>query len=319
MITKKQTNLNQRKLKRTIFVATLMLWPVAHYLVFWLYVNLQTVVLSFQRFNVYTGKFEWYGLNNYIMQWQDVYLGKNTQMHNALLNSFNVWGINAIILPLAVIASYTFHKKIPCEKFFRVIFYLPHMISVTTLTLCYRYLFENNAYTFIGPLAGMFNSFGLSLDWWNVVDPSKVIWPLIYGYHIWFGLGANVILISGAMNRIPREVTEAAKLDGIGFWQELFCITIPMVMPTIGTFLLTSLTGVMSYGMIPMLLIGPTTNGGSNGQAYTMGWYMFNVAKAGDSQLAAATAIGIIFSVFMFPVVILARKLINKLTPDVEY
>ncbi len=315
---KKQASINDRKRKRTIFVIALMAFPIAHYLVFWLYVNLQTIMISFRTLDVYTGGFN-YGLSNFVTQWQDVFVGKNETMHNALINSFNVWGINAIILPLAVIASYAFHKKIPCEKFFRVIFYMPHMISVTTLTLCFRYLFENNS-VIVGPIAYIFNQMGVVKDWWNVVDKSDVVWPLIYLYHIWFGLGANVILISGAMNRIPREVVEAGKLDGVGFWRELATVTIPLVMPTIGTFLLTSLTGVMSYGMIPMLLLGPTTNGGSYGQAFTMGWFMFNVAKGGsETQLEAATAIGVIFSVFMIPVVVIARKIINKLTPDVQY
>ena len=318
-MSKRRTSMSRMKTKQLIFIATLMALPVIHYLVFWVYVNAQTIALSFQRFNIYTGKFEWYGLRNYIVQWQDVYMGKNVQMHNALLNSFNVWGINAIILPLAIIVSYAFYKNIPGERIFRVVLYMPHMISVTALTLCYRYLFENNANTFIGPMAAVFNSFGLNIDWWNVVDKSNVIWPLIYAYHIWFGLGSNIILISSAMNRIPKEICDAGKLDGLGFWRELVSVTIPLVMPTVGTFILTSLTGVMSYGMVPMLLIGAETNGGSYGQAYAMGWYMFNVAKAGDAQLAAATAIGIIFSVFMMPLVVIVRKLINKKTADVQY
>ena len=302
-----------------LFVAALMIFPIAHYLVFWLYVNIQTIMISFRTLDVYTGEFH-YGFTNIVTQWKDVFMGENETMHNALINSFNVWGINAIILPLAIISSYAFHKRIPCEKFFRVLFYMPHMLSVTTLTLCFRYLFENIESVMVGPVAHLFNLMGVNKDWWNVVDKSNVIWPLIYLYHLWFGMGSNVILISGAMNRIPRETEEAGKLDGLGFWRELVTVTIPLVMPTIGTFLLTSLTGVLSYGMIPMLLLGPTTNGGSYGQAYTMGWFMFNVAKGGSElQLEAATAIGVIFSAFMIPVVIIVRKLIEKITPDVQY
>jgi len=316
---KEKSTLNQRKVNKVIFIATLMALPIAHYLVFWLYVNIQTVWLSFQRWNVYTGEYEFYWFTNYITQWKDVYMGGDVVMHRAFLNGFNVWGINAILIPLAIFVSYTFHKRVPGEKAFRVIFYIPHMISVTTLTLCFRYMFTNSVSTFVGPAAQLFNALGLKIDWWDVINPSKVVWPLLYSYSILFGLGTNVILMSGAMNRIPKEVIEAGKLDGIGFWRELFNVTIPLTMPTISTFILSGLTGVMGYGLVPMLLV-QSGQGGSYGQAYTMGWFMFEAAKSGDNaKIIASTAIGVIFSCFMMPLVMLVRWILNKLTPDVQY
>ncbi len=61
-------------------------------------------------------------------------------------------------------------------------------------------------------------------------------------YCVWVGIGFNVVLLGGAMGRIPDDLIEYGNLEGIGLTTELFRVVIPMVWPTIGTLLVTGTT-----------------------------------------------------------------------------
>lgn len=304
-----------KKFKKTGFLIVLFGLPLAQYLVFWLYVNVQTIALSFQRFNVFEGKMEFVWFENYIRYGES--LLKNPTMLNAFKNTFHSLWINLIILPIAVVVSYAFSKKVPGERFFRVAFYLPSMVSIVVLTLCFKYMFNNNPSVFVGPMASILKGLGIDFAGWDASEAPNTVWTLVYLYCIWAGLGTNVIMMSGALNRIPRSIIEQAKLDGVGFWRELICIDVPLIMPTVSTFILTGVMSVFGFYLAPMLLSGSQ---GVEGAVYTIPWYIFEMAQSGaESDLITVTTIGMIFSLIMLPIIILTKVITDKLTPDVSF
>lgn len=303
--------------KEIAFYISLVFWALLHWAVFWLYVNGQTIALTFQKFNGETFSMAWF--DNYVRLIPRVFFGGDTTMFNAFKNSFHSIAINLIILPLAVIISYAFYKKIPCQTFFRVIFYLPNMISMVVLTMCFRFMFYNSEFVFIGPIAAVFNKLGFNVDWLDVVNESHTIWPLIYTYCIWSGLGANVILICGNMQRIPQDLADYCKIDGVGFWRELFTIVVPLIMPTLTVFFMNTLMSVFGFTYAPMFIVGDAA-GGAQGQAYTLGWYIFNqVASGSTMNLIDAATIGISWSLFMIPFIFLFKWFLDKITPEVYF
>ena len=88
------------------FYISLVAYALIHWAVFWLYVNGQTIVLTFQKFNGESYSFAWF--DNYARLIPRVFFGGDVTMFNAFKNSFHSIGINVIILPLAVIVSYAF-------------------------------------------------------------------------------------------------------------------------------------------------------------------------------------------------------------------
>lgn len=312
-----------KKFRQTGFLIALFALPLAQYLVFWLYVNVQTIAVSFTEYTLDGSNFP--TLANYIRLAQT--LPKNPEMMNAFKNTFHSLWINLIILPIAIVVSYAFFKKVPGENFFRVAFYLPSMVSIVVLTLCFKYMFNNNE-SFVGPMARVLNKlcewsnklFGSNLRFmgWDSQEAPATVWTLTYLYCLWAGLGTNVIMMSGALNRIPRSIVEQAKLDGVGFWRELVQIAIPLIMPTVSTFILTGLMSVFSFYLQPMLLSSGAT--GADGAVYTIPWYIFNNASKGDTDsLVNVTTIGMMFSMIMLPFIILTKVLTDKLTPDVSF
>ena len=131
-------------------------------------------------------------------------------------------------------------------------------------------------------------------------------------------MGTNVILMNSAMLRIPSSVVESARIDGCGYFKELLYITIPLIMPTITTWITVIMTGCLGFFMQPMLIGGAP----DNGKTMTIPWLIFNAAAKGDANrnaLIGAATNGVILSLFVMPFVFIARFLCNKFTPEVEF
>lgn len=311
-----------RKLKRRkkrneyLFVVSLIAWPVIHFLMFWLYVNIESFMRIFQTYSPIRGEYVWSGVDDLVRTFQQMVLGENEIMNRAMWNSvFSIIPGLFIILPLAFITAYAFYKHVPGERLFRVLFYLPSMISIVVLTMCYKYLFDPT----FGSIRLLFeNLFGVDWQWLTPSTDNPLVWPLIYLYCVWAGLGSNVILMSGAMQRIPKEIAESAKLEGIGFWREAWSITLPLTMTTVSNFIVLAIMGMFSFLMQPMLLT--SEGGGPEGMTLTVAMYVFVRTNSGiESQAKSAITVGILFSLLFGWVVLVAKVLLDKFTPKIEF
>ena len=126
----KRTNFFQRpKTKEGLFIALLVVIPVIHFFVFWVYVNAATIVKTFLLYHPATGEYSWHGLERYIELFREWILGINEEgvrdirvlkSYTTFWNSFRAIIINLILYPIVVTAAYAFYKKIRCEKVFRI-------------------------------------------------------------------------------------------------------------------------------------------------------------------------------------------------------
>lgn len=304
-----------RKVRQAWFLTALVIVPLINFAIFWVFVNFKTIILTFHRHNKITGEMDYIGFERYVSVFKDYVLGRDPKAQLVYINSLRAIVINLIILPIAFIASYSFYKKIRFEKGFRVLFMLPSIISLVVLTMVYRYMFDID----YGPLSRLFvkwNWKNKSSDWLSPYD-SKHMWKLIYIFAIWAGLGTNVIMISGAMMRIPSDITEACLIDGVSFWREALQFVLPLVMPTIGIYFISILTSCLAFTMQPMLITG-----GTHADKYlTLGWYIYNVTNnpSSQDQLLQASTVGIVFSLLLAPLVLAARIIANKITPEVDF
>ena len=320
------SNTNQRLkkprkyFKRNLFIASLLIVPIIHFLIFWLYINVETISLAFMEWDYFSNTYKFAGIDNFVEQFR--MFKERPETMNMFKNAFRAIPINLACLVLAVIIGYAFSKHIRGEKIFRVIFYLPSMISIVIQTLCYRYMFTYNPGMLQGPAAEVLRMLGVNYNGWETAlsDPNviRTIWWLISIFCVWASAGINIILMASAMSRIPEEVIESAKLDGVGFWRELFQIHIPLIMPTISVFLINSMMAVSAFYIQPMLLTGNQTGPGS---VYnTVGWYMFNMATiAQDSDMPQISTVGFILTVAVTFLVVVVRWITDKITPDVDF
>jgi multiple sugar transport system permease protein/N-acetylglucosamine transport system permease protein len=298
--------------KRNVFIVLMLAYPIIHFLIFWVYVNFNTFILSFQRWSVGQNKEVFANFDNYARFFKTLFEGLTPHLQSAITNS--IWFLvfnNFILLPVSIVCSYLFFKKVFGHQVFRVIFFLPNIISVVILTMAFRFMFNNN----FGPVVKLLRDLGLS-SWvpkngfFGTVGLSQV---MIFVYCLWAGIGYNVLLLSGSIARLPQEVLEAGYIDGIGMWKELTSIIIPMIFPTISTLFITGSMVMFTLYLQPMLL----TSGGPNGTTYTIAYYVVDLVN--NNKLYDAAAAGIVFSIIGVPMVQLIKWGMEKITPQIEF
>ena len=162
----------RRKIGERIFIICLLISPIGHWLVFWLYTNLRTFALPFMEWDYWEAKYIFphpeglfYNFKNQIESFLLVdTTGKHLTVYTAFFNTFHSLAINLILLPIAIFIGYALSKHVPGEKIFRVIFFLPNILSTVVLCLAFRFMFEANEALFIGPGAKLLRFLGFDFD-----------------------------------------------------------------------------------------------------------------------------------------------------------
>lgn len=306
----------KRKTKEEIiFICALLAIPILHFIFFWIFINIDTISLSFQKFNQQTGKYEMCGF----FQYKSIFLEftkESSVLPRAIVNSLLVFIWNDfVIIPLSVISAYMLFKKMPLANMFKVVFFLPSIISAVVMTLVFRFMLNSS----FGILDKIMEMIGLGklipFDGW--LGDAKTAFPMILFYGLWTGIGYNIVLVTGAIARVPEEVYEAGKLDGLGLFQELWYIVIPLIGSTLSTLMLMGTTVIFTYFLQPLLLTG------SNAQAvgtYTIAMYIVtNIKDGGNALLNLGAAVGVLCALVGTPIVIFSRKLLEKVFPVYEY
>ena len=164
----------------------------------------------------------------------------------------------------------------------------------------------------MGPLGVMLSNMGVNPVPEFLANSDYATWTIMF-YTIWVGWGGHMLLLGGALARIPLEVIESARLEGITPGRELIQIVLPMIWPTLSTLLILQMTGLFSAGG-PVLLF---TRGAYD--TATLGYWIFAKVKFnGASAYNQVSAAGLIFTAIGVPVILFVRWLIERV-PSIEY
>jgi raffinose/stachyose/melibiose transport system permease protein len=247
---------------------------------------------------------EKWGFKNYTDFFREMKL-KN-EVRYAIRNSF-LFGINdLLLLSVSLVFSYFFYKKIRGSSVFRIIFFLPSVISIVIYVVVYKEMFVVD-----GPIDTLLELIGIeNAPQFDYGKDYLVV--LIMFYCLWVGTGYNILIMGGAMANLPEEVMEYSRLEGVGYVSELFRVVLPMIWPTISVAILGSLTTMFTLFIQVDLLTGGS--GGDNNQAYTIAFMINKSISSGSSAaLNYASTIGVFFTVIATPIVIIVRKALDKL------
>lgn len=297
-ISQKQKN----KIKRFLFVSSILVIPIAVFLVFWLYVNFDSVLLSFQK-EVYTdGNMQLvFTLDNFKRVFDSFFLEKS--LLTAFRNTSLFYLVSVIVVfPISLLMAYFVYKKIYLHKFFRVVAYIPNIITSAALVALFRYTFM---------MGGPYNAILNLLDK-PYADPfnGRTALLMLLVYNVIFGFGGNMVILGGAMNSINADCLEAGEIDGCNWFQELIYLILPMIWPTISTMLILGFAGFMS-ATGPILAMTP-----NNTETFSLSYVLYSYATGVGfygQDIYYASAVGLVMTLITFPLVILMRKLLNKI------
>lgn len=304
-----------KKLRDYLFVIAILAYPVAQFLLTWSFVNIQSLLNAFRVTDIY-GNSTW-SLANFTDYFNDLF---NSTDHNSgltwindtalvLLNSLAIGLITVFIsLPLSLIFSYFLSKKMPVSNVFRAIFFLPNVIPVVALTFAYKASFDGN----YGYLYDFMRWLGFPQGFFVNAPYCQI---MVIMYLIWAGLGYNIILISGAIGRIPKELFESAELDHAGYFKEFIHVVIPCIWPTVVTLVVVGMTNVLTLYLQPLLLTGEDI-----AASYTISMSIFLDAASGNvTTYGKAAAFGLMASAIWAPIILLVRHFLSKKYEGVNY
>ena len=266
---------------------------VIAYLIFHLYPTVYTAILGFTDCKG-LGNTNWHIFTEDIWRNFRTILNNNT-FKTSLKNTVMIWVMNfipQITLALLLTAWFTSTRnKIKGQGFFKVVFYMPNIITAATVAILFGTLFGYPK----GPINDLLIETGLRKEAYyftNNAVPSRWIIAFIQ-FWMWYGY-TMIILISGVLGINP-EIFEAAEIDGANDRQVFWQITIPNIRTILTYTLITSLIGGLNmYDMSKMF-----NNGGPNNSTLTANVFIYNQAFSGSYMYNRAAAASMIMFVII--------------------
>lgn len=237
----------------------------------------------------------WAGLANY----QAVFT--EPSLRGAFIHALVLIGFYAII-PVALgllLAATMSRARMAGFGFFRVVLFLPQVVPMVVVAIAWQQIYEPQ-----GPLNDLLRAVGLdSLARPWLGDYSTAL-PAVGLVGTWVGTGLCLILFLAGMAKIPRELYEAARLDGAGSLREFFAITLPSVRGELSVALtLTVIAALKTFDLVYVM-----TSGGPGRQTSVPSYEVYNNAFL-LGRVGTATALALVLTVVVFAATVVINRI----------
>ncbi len=220
-----------------LFVGPLLLGV----LVFYYYPIAKNLYLSFTKSNAFGGNTKFVGLDNYEA------LFSRPDLLSAIGNTLFYTAVVLLAIPISVlIASLIELPGLKFASLYRVLFFMPYLAMPTAITQVWKIVFNGNF--------GIINQTAKALGiedppYWLSTPGFAIAAVALFG--LWSSIGFNVIILSAGLKGIPRELYEAASIDGATQWRQFRAITVPLLTPSI--FFLTIMQTIGGFQLFDAL------------------------------------------------------------------
>ena len=235
------------------------------------------------------------GIQNYVTLFTSLPYSEdipNAFVHNLLLFLGAMLFQNTIGLGLASLL----HRMPRFRRFFQTMYTLPYLVS----PLVIGYLWSLMLSPLFGPVNAVLRGIGLgelAQPWLG--NPQTAIWVVVI-VTAWQWIGFPVLLYGAALGGIPAEIDDAASLDGAGSWQRFRSITLPMLVPAIGTVSVLTFIGAMEAFPIPYALGGSQGNPAGATDVLSLLFYRTAFESGSSNAIGTSSAIATLLFLFIF-------------------
>ncbi|MBQ3493280.1 MAG: sugar ABC transporter permease [Clostridia bacterium] len=295
-----------RRFKKNLFLFLFLLFPIVQFIIFYIGVNINSILLAFKSFE--GGKWVFCGFDNFKEVWDDLFV--NGRLNVAVKNSTIQFALSFLVgIPLHVIVAFVMFRGVPGSKFLRFVLFMPNMISSLVFVICFRYLASDA----LPLITGIEN-----LNILKSSQPSSFYTVLLFGF--WLGFAGGLIIYLGAMSSISTDVLEYCELENMSSLRLLWSIIVPLIFPTIITYIVVGMAGFFtSYGQFHSFF---GAAGKNSAPPYETLGYVFFVTIARDSATVAdypyAAAGGLMFTMVIAPLTVGIKSLLEKYGPGVD-
>jgi multiple sugar transport system permease protein len=246
---------------------------------------LLSAIISFTDWNFITGigHIKFTGVNNY----QGLVHDEN--FLRAIKNNIYLMGVVPVAMFLSLVLAVLINSATYFKTFFKVIYFMPFISSFVAVAVLWRVLFHPNS----GPINGFLKSIGIVHPPMWLADPSYALLSVMI-IMVWASLGFNMIIFLAGLQNIPKDLYEAAGIDGASPIKQFFSVTLPMLSPTTFFLLITGI--VSSFKAFDLIMI--LTNGGPAGSTSVIVFYLYETAFI-NLKSGYASAIGMVLLFFI--------------------
>lgn len=245
-----------------------------------------SLILSFTEWNFVTGfkSITFLGMDNFDQLINDVNLKK------ALINNFIFMLVVPATMAFALVLAVIIDRAVYMKSFFKLIYFMPYISSIVAVSIVWQVLFHPS----YGPVNEFLMSIGIEQPPKWLADITFAL-PSVMMIMIWSNIGYNLIIYIAGLQSIPKDLYEAAEIDGASIMQKFWKVTIPMISPTTFFLFITGIIGSFKVFEIVAVL----TQGGPAGATNVVVYYLYELAFI-HLKMGYASAVSWVLFVIIF-------------------
>ena len=213
-----------------------------------------------------------------------------------------------VTVPLTIICALALAlllNKIRGAVFFRTVFFFPYVSSMVAICVCWSFMLMKD-----GPVNQIIMALGINFNKGWTADSTMAIWSIIL-VSVWRNMGYYMVLYLAALQGIPRELMEAATVDGANKWQQFWHVTLPQLKPT--TFFVSVMMVISCFKIYDVVAI--MTDGGPGRATKMLVTYIYDEAFI-KVRYGQASAISMVLLVIVLLVTIIQFGSEKKFSND---
>ena len=281
--------------RRTAFLLCCVAPAVILFVIFMVIPTVNVFRLSLFQRSTFNPKETFIGLKNFQMLMEDAVFIRSMQNMLLLIVMVTIFTMGTAL----VFAGILTREKLKGQNFFRIVFYIPNILSVVVISGIFSAIYDVDK----GLLNSILNLFGKESVLWK--GEQHVITSLVIAM-VWQAIGYYMVMYMSSMGAVSESVYEAADLDGASRVNQFFQVTLPLIWTNIRT---TLTFFIISTINMAFLFVSAMTGGGPNNSSNVALLYMYNQKNLGGGY-GYAMAIGVVIFLVSFGL----SALVNKVT-----
>jgi N-acetylglucosamine transport system permease protein len=278
------------------FLCSLLVVPLALYAIFVVSPYVQAFSISLTDWQGMSATYRYIGFGNFGELFRDPVFWVALR-HNVFL----LITIPVIVVTLALFFSsmLNYGGGVRGSRFYKVVYFFPSVLSIAVISVLWQFVYEPRN----GLLNGFLRALGLGRLEQIWLGDKHVALGAITAVVVWGGVGFYVVLFTAAMSSIPKEIYEAALLDGAGAWQAFWRMTLPLIWGSVQVALVYLMIGAMDmFALVKILSVGP---GGPDDSTQVISLYMYeNAFTYGRFGYASAVGVTLFFLTLILTLVV---------------
>ena len=213
-----------------------------------------------------------------------------------------------VTVPLTIVCALALAlllNRIRGAVFFRTVFFFPYVSSMVAICVCWSFMLMKD-----GPVNQLIMALGIDFNKAWTADSTMAIWSIIL-VSVWRNMGYYMVLYLAALQGIPRELMEAATVDGAGKWKQFLHVTLPQLKPT--TFFVSVMMVISCFKIYDVVAI--MTDGGPGRSTKMLVTYIYDEAFV-KVRYGQASAISMVLLVIVLLVTIIQFSSEKKFSND---